>query len=195
MVHAVVPAAGRSRRMGRPKPLLPFGDTTVLGATLRALRSGGVDSIVVVVRADDTDLRAWCQRRSQATVTLADADGGMLASILAGWRSLDPGAVEVLLVCPADHPELAAETVRALIAAVGDDPRVVAVPVVGGRRGHPLALGRRRCGDLDSLDPEVGLKQMLERFPDHLVEVEVDDPGAIQDVDTPSQYRRSVDRL
>lgn len=86
MAVAVVPAAGRSRRMGRPKLLLPFGEGTVLGATLAALAGGGARRIAVVARPDDPRLAGW----------LAGPAGEELAQRLRGGRA--PGA--------GGHPEL-----------------------------------------------------------------------------------------
>ena len=71
---AIVPGAGASRRMGRPKLLLPYADGTVLGALVDALRVAGTSPIVVVAAADDAELRAWC-----AAAAAADAGGLMVA--------------------------------------------------------------------------------------------------------------------
>jgi molybdenum cofactor cytidylyltransferase len=77
------------------------------------------------------------------------------------------------------------------LAATGAGTRPgLAVPVHAGRRGHPLAVAPRLVSEIPGLDPAVGLRQLLERRPDEVVEVPVDDPGAVRDLDTPDDYER-----
>ena len=215
---AIVPAAGRSRRMGRPKLLLPVGGTggaggTVIGATLAALAAGGAGRIATVIRPGDRPLRAWL--RGQAAAEIARRTGraagtgpelvavvnphperGMLSSIVIGLEALGgpsgPGSSppEPLLVCPADLPELAPATVAAVLARLAATDAGLAVPVHAGRRGHPLAIAAGLAAEIPGLDPAVGLRQLLERHPDRLAEVPVADPGCVRDLDTEEDYRR-----
>lgn len=198
MTSAIVPAAGRSRRMGRPKLLLPFGEGTVLGATLGALATGGADRIVVVTRGDDRRLAAWLRdgaaREPDDPVALVhavnpDPARGMLSSIVAGLEALGGEPREPVLVCPADLPALSPGTVTAVLEALASSESSLAVPVHDGRRGHPLAVTPRLLPEIPGLDLEVGLRQLLARHPGEVLEVEVEDPGCVRDVDTPADYR------
>ncbi|HEV3075456.1 MAG TPA: NTP transferase domain-containing protein [Thermoanaerobaculia bacterium] len=202
---AVVPAAGASRRMGRPKLLLPFGDGTVLGALVGALRVAGVSPIVVVAAAGDPEMRAWCADAIAAAAT-TDAAGltvalnaaperGMLSSILAGLAALGGagtlvGGRATLLVCPGDLPALRPDTVVELLRRREAAGAGLAVPVYRGRRGHPLAVAPVLIPEIESLDPGRGLRQLLDLHPDDLLTVEVDDPGCVADLDTPEDYER-----
>src|SRR4029079_10485436 len=56
-VAAILLAAGRSRRMGAFKPLLPFGPQTVIESTVANLRAGGVTDIIVVVGHRGEEIR------------------------------------------------------------------------------------------------------------------------------------------
>jgi len=185
--------------MGRPKLLLPYGGGTVLGATVAALRGGGVWPIVVVARTGDAPLRAWCAARAGAGALLVALnpapERGMLSSILEGLTALG-GAGELakggapLLVCPGDLPALRAATVaelqrRLLAAGAG-----LAVPVWRGRRGHPLAIVPSLIPEMEHLDPGRGLRQLLDLHAGELLSVEVDDPGCLADLDTPDDYER-----
>src|SRR5260370_33177634 len=69
----LIPAAGKSRRMGRPKMLLPLGETTVLEQVLSALRSARVEEILVVV-APDADALANLAAAAHAHVLRLAAD-------------------------------------------------------------------------------------------------------------------------
>lgn len=195
---AVIPAAGESLRMGRPKPLLPFGGGTVLGAVAAALAAGGAGEVVVVTAPGDRALARLVERLGLRRAVNTDPSLGMLSSIQAGIAALGGGVALArrgapLLVCPADLPGLAAATVRALLAAL-DGGAALAVPVVGGRRGHPLAVAPRRVSEIEALPLAGGLRRLLDLHPDELAEVAVDDPGAVEDADTPEDYRRLLGR-
>ena len=183
---AVVPAAGASTRMGRPKLLLPWGGSTVLESTLAALREGGVATAVVVL-APGGPLAGWQPPGGVLTVENPDPARGMLSSILAGIAAL-PGVPDPLLVCPADLPALRASTVTALLAVYAERGGIV-VPRHGRRRGHPLLISPRWQARIpDVTAGEGGLRRILELAAGAVHELPVDDPGSIRDVDTPEEY-------
>jgi len=99
---------------------------------------------------------------------------------------------ETLLVSPADLPNLDAGTVVMLLARMAETGARLAVPVFRGKRGHPLAIASALIPEIDTLDLDVGLKQLRGHHEEELLEVEVEDPGAIRDVDTMEDYEESV---
>jgi CTP:molybdopterin cytidylyltransferase MocA len=208
---AIVPAAGASTRMGRPKLLLPWGGSTVLESTLAALRDGGVPRIVVVL-APQSPLEEWQPPDGVRTALNPEPSSGMLSSVFVGLAALAT-AVEgasraegtghvlehgdalapvpdPLLVCPADLPALRPSTVAALLAAYREHGGVV-VPRHGRRRGHPLLISphwQARMPEIAHHDR--GLRRILELAAGAVHELPVDDPGCIHDVDTPEEYAR-----
>lgn len=193
-VVAVVPAAGLSRRMGRDKLLLPWGDTVVVGAVAAALGAGGAGRIVVVTSSGNRPLCRWAESAEVELAINPAPQRGMLSSVWTGIEALggaDRLAAErtALLVCPGDHPALAGETVAAVVAAL-EAGAELAVPTLSGRRGHPLGVAPRRVAEIARLDPGIGLRQLLDRHP--VEAVEVDDPGAVEDVDRPADYDRLI---
>jgi molybdenum cofactor cytidylyltransferase len=185
MAIAIVPAAGASRRMGRPKLLLPFQGGTVVGSLVQALREGGVSEIVLVTAPDDEALRDWAAEAGVRTAVNPDPDRGMLSSIREGIAAAP--RYQPIVVCPADLPALRASTVAAVLAAAGR--QLLAVATYRGRRGHPLVISPALIPEIGTLDLSIGLRELLDRHPDRVREVEVDDPGAVHDVDTPEEYR------
>ena len=194
---AIVPAAGASRRMGRPKLLLPYDGGTVLGTLLGTLRGAGVAPIVVVAAAGDAELRAWCETLAPRPILALNPapERGMLSSILEGVAALG-GARHLatrgapLLVTPGDLPGLRPSTVVELLRRRQTAAAGLAVPVYRGRRGHPLALAPDLIPEIAALDPARGLRHLLDLHPGRLLEVEVDDPGCVADLDTPRDYER-----
>lgn len=191
---AVVPAAGRSRRMGRPKLLLPYRDSTVIGSLVAALRAGGVGEVVVVAASYAGRVARWARREGLAVAVNPDPSRGMLSSVRAGVTALGGAAALAarggpLVVAPADLPALRPATVADLLARFSASGAPLAVPVHGGRRGHPLLVAPELVAEIDLLDPAVGLRQLLARHPAEVLEVETGDAGVLRDVDTPEDFR------
>jgi molybdenum cofactor cytidylyltransferase len=190
---AVLPAAGASRRMGRPKLLLPFRGGPLVASVVNALRAGGVEGIVLVTAADDGELREWARQAGVATAVNPAPERGMLSSIQEGIAALGGADAlarrgDVLLVSPADLPNLNPQSVVELLRQMAEKKAPLAVPVYQGKRGHPLALAPALIPEILHLDPGIGLKQLRDRHEAELLEVPVDDPGVVMDVDTPADY-------
>lgn len=184
--------------MGRAKLLLPFAAGTVVGGVVRALREGGAREVALVVAPHDAEVAAWGRERGLVVAVNPEPERGMLSSVRCGLEALG-GAGELsrrgvpLLVSPADLPGLAAATVGAVVGALREGA-LLAVPVYEGKRGHPLGIAPSLLPEIEALDLSVGLRQLLERHAATVVEVRVDDPGAVRDVDSPADYRRLTGR-
>ena len=195
MTLAIIPAAGASRRMGRPKLLLPYGPGTIVGALASALRAGGASPVVIVAAPGDAEIQEWAQGLGAVVAVNPDPERGMLSSIqeglaaLGGADRLAPRG-EVVLVAPADLPALRPATVAELLWRRAAAAAPLAVPIYQGKRGHPLAIAPDLLPEIDTLDAAIGLKQLLERHASAVLEVPVDDSGAVRDVDTPEDYQR-----
>jgi molybdenum cofactor cytidylyltransferase len=198
VIPGVILAAGRSERMGRPKALLPCGPdgTTFVRRLAVALCDGGAEEALVVGRPDDEALRAEVLALPVRAryVENPNADEGQLSSLLAGLSAADRPGVSGVLVAPVDAPLIAAATVAALL----DEFRATRAPIVRavhhGRHGHPVLFGREMFDALRRADPAAGARAVLRAHADRLVNVDVDDPGVLGDVDTPADYRALRDR-
>lgn len=170
-VAAVVLAAGEGSRFGGPKQAL------LLPTVLERVRASGLEPIVVVEGAhalDDVDLGQPTEAGTATRVRCADWADGPGASLRSGLAALgeDVAAAVVIL---ADGPRLAPEAIRRVVERWHERPASVVAASYGGRRGHPLVVGRASWGDV----PDAGLR---------LVEPELvpcDDLGDPGDVDRP----------
>ena len=193
MTLALLPAAGASRRMGRPKLLLPFAGGTLVGSLVASLRGGGVSTVLLVTAPGDEELRGWAREAGVAVAVNPDPERGMLSTILEGLAALGGAAAlarrgELLLVSPADLPAIRPGTVARLIREATESGAPLAVPLYRGRRGHPLAIAPALIPEIETLDPAVGLRQLRDRHAGELLEVEVEDAGVVLDVDTAEEY-------
>jgi molybdenum cofactor cytidylyltransferase len=189
---ALLPAAGASRRMGRPKLLLPFRGGPLVAAVVAALRSGGAGPVVLVTAPEDAELRSWAWQAGVEVAINPDPERGMLSSLQEGLAALPRD--QILLVSPADLPRLRPESVAELLRQMIVTGAPLAVPIYQGKRGHPLAIAPALIPEIFTLDPTIGLKQLRDRHEGELLEVAVDDPGVVQDVDTVEDYEKLEDR-
>ena len=184
---AIVPAAGFSRRMGREKILLPFGDSTILETVLRTLGEAGVApaAIAVVLRPDLAGAREIAGRLGATVLVNPDPEGEMMSSIRIGLPAL-PDPLDAFFVWPADHPAVALDTVSRLAAAA--DPDLAWIPRYRGRRGHPALVGAALRPDAAAVPDGLGLRELWRLRQDAVRELDVDDPGVVANADTPEEY-------
>jgi len=119
---------------------------------------------------------------------------GMLSSVRAGVHAADPDA-EWLLLALGDQPTLRPETVERLLAEAEAGDAGLVVPSYERRRGHPLLIHRRYREEIDALSGETGLRELFQRHPQAIRHVEVESQTVLQDMDTPEEYRRTLEAL
>ncbi|MBD3334759.1 MAG: NTP transferase domain-containing protein [Candidatus Eisenbacteria bacterium] len=191
---AVILAAGAGRRFGGPKALALCGGRTWLEIAVALNRQAGIDEIVIVIGAQAESVRFRCgpAPETEAGVSWAhnaDWEGGRTGSVQCGIRRLSPGC-RGFLMHPVDFPLLAAATLRSLRAAFladGHGARRIFVPVSGGRRGHPVLLGRDVWPEIAALGPDAPLNQVVRRDPGRIIEVTVDDGGIHRNINRVEQ--------
>jgi molybdenum cofactor cytidylyltransferase len=193
MTFALIPAAGTSSRMGRPKLALPLGQRTVLGHVLEALRQAGVEQVLVVVGAHVPELVPIAETAGADTLLLAEPTPDMRATVERGLRWIQdhygPRDHDKWLLMPADHPTLSRGIIEQLLRAYDDNPdRSIIVPIYEGRRGHPALLAWKHVAEIFKLPSHQGLNVYLRRHAHATLEVAVDSPDILVDLDTPDDY-------
>ena len=192
MIAAVILAAGRSTRMGRPKALLSASASeTFVARLLSTLRAAGIPAIVVG-RPDDQPLRAEIDRCEALYVVNPDADaGGQLSSLIAGLAAIDRADLRGVMMVPVDAPLVTRGTITMLLDAFDTTAGPIVRPRHLGRHGHPVIFSRAVFDDLRRADPGEGAKAVLRAHAAGIVNVDVDDPGVLADLDTPEAYREA----
>ena len=173
----LVLASGRGQRFAASGGLVhklraPLGTSTVLEHTLAAVRASGLP---------------W---------HLEDAGHpGMGDSIAAAVRATAGAAG--WLVLPGDLPLVQPETLRTIAAALSDTDCTVAMPVYRGERGHPVGFAAQCLQGLLALTGEQGAASLVraQAQQGRVRLVEVQDEGAVTDVDTVQDLERAAQRL
>jgi molybdenum cofactor cytidylyltransferase len=184
-VTGLVLGAGGSKRLGRPKQLLRYGDSTLLGHVVGVARTCPFDQMVVAIGGSAEDVRGTVDLAG-ADVVVNDAYGaGCSSSIAAALGIVDPRC-DVMVLMLGDQPGVTADTVVALLDGRRDAP--LAVCRYDDGRGHPIAFARSVFGELADLHGDKGVWRLLDERADDVRTVPV--AGEIPlDVDTPEDYR------
>ncbi len=185
---AIILAAGQSKRMGALKPLLPFGNKSVIENCIDYLSSGGVETIVIVLghRAE-----AIKERLSHLPIQFAlnpNPESEMAESIACGVRAL-PLDCEATFITPADYPAVPETVVVTLAGNWRNGSARILIPEHAGHGGHPVLVDLCFRENLLSLDPGRGLRGLFDDNREHVRRVPVDSPFVARDLDTWDDYR------
>lgn len=180
-IDCIVPAAGRSSRMGEWKPALPFARSTII-ETAVAAALGACSRVILVAGFRAADLAALFHDADRVLVVEnIDWEKGMFSSLQCGAGRVE---TERFFIAPGDMPLLTTAVYKALLDAA---PADVVFPVFGGRRGHPVLLGKKVAEEMARTDPATGIMRgILAGFASR--EIEWPDDSILRDVDTPQEY-------
>lgn len=184
-VTGLVLAAGGSRRLGRPKQLLPYGRSTLLDHVLNTARACSFDQRLCVIGGAADDVRATVDFGGVEVVENPDFGEGCSSSIAAALHAVD-SRCDVLVLMLGDQPGVTADTVAKLVAGRGEAP--IAACAYEDGPGHPLAFSRRLFGELRQLHGDKAVWKLLDGHADEAARVPV--AGNIpRDVNTSDDYR------
>ena len=194
LLGVIILAAGASSRMGRPKLLLPWGRTTVLGHLLEQWKQLGAEQIAVVISARDEVLTGELDRLGSPStnrIMNPQRDRGMFSSIQCaarwdGWRPV----VSHFAITLGDQPHLQVETLRQLVVFTGQHAAHVCQPARQGRPKHPVVMPGAVFEQLRHSSAS-SLKEFLTPFAGSLMLCGSEDPGLELDLDEPRDYERA----
>jgi molybdenum cofactor cytidylyltransferase len=195
VIPAIVLAAGKSTRMGRPKAALPLGDgETFLSRIIRAFHDAGIDEVIVVV-GHEAEAIATSLASTGVTARFVenpDYESGQFSSLMKGISAVDRPGISAALVTLVDVPLVAAATVRAVVEQYRQTRAPIVRPTRGTEHGHPVLIDRSLFGELRRADPSSGAKQVVRAHATAVGNIAIDDDGAFLDIDTDAEYQRLI---
>ncbi len=194
----VLVAAGYSSRMKAFKPLLPFGNSTVIETAIDTFQYAGINNIIVVIGYQADKLKLVLNKKGIGWVYNEKYNEGMYSSVLTGVRAL-PESSKGFFLLPSDMPLIMDETIEKISKAYWENRPDIVYPVFKGRRGHPPLISATLFPEILKHDGTEGLKGVLGQYRDNACHVEVEDEGVLLDMDTYDEYlnlyNKSQDRL
>jgi len=191
MISAILLAAGEANRMGQPKQLMPFGQSTILERTIDNLLNSAVSETIVVLGYREEEIRKTIAGKPVKIAINPDYQQGMSTSIIAGLKQVDKRARAVLIAL-GDQPFVDSQTITSLVEAFIANSRGIIIPVYQGRRGNPVIFAIKYKGELLHLKGDVGGREIIKRHPDDVLEVAVNCEGVLLDIDTAENYTSMI---
>jgi molybdenum cofactor cytidylyltransferase len=193
-IHAIIPAAGRSTRMGQPKQLMGIGGRPMLLAVIEpAVQCDRVAGVTVVTNslvASSLDIVG-----AGVSVILNDEpDAQMIDSVRLGIAAIqhdhELNVDDGILICPGDQPGLTVDDVSRCCDAFFEQPSRIVVAAHDGQRGHPLIFPASRIPFVMSQACDRGLRELVEAHAELIRLVECTNSAVLRNVNTPEDFKR-----
>jgi len=186
-VSAVVLAAGGSKRLGRPKQLLPLAGRTMIEQVLGTVMAVGVHEVIVVLGHAAAPIAEHMPSGCRLVLN-PDWESGISSSLRAGLAAVDPRTEAALFVL-ADQPHMTAEAMTRIVRAYYGTTKSIVVPVHQGTRGNPVLFDRRHFGALEALSGDLGGREVIAACAGEVLPVEMESAELFLDIDTPEDYQ------
>ena len=191
MIWAMILAAGESRRMGRPKLLLPFGEKTMIETVIDGVFQSKADRILVVLGSNREKIEKKIGHLPLDIVVNPGFKEGMLSSVQCGFHAL-PEETRAVLVFLGDQPSIPSEVIDRVVDAFKETGKGIVLPVYKGERGHPVLIDMKYRHDVKNLNPEVGLRELVYGHPDDILEVNMETAGILRDINDIEDYTKEI---
>jgi molybdenum cofactor cytidylyltransferase len=169
---ALVLAGGGSRRLGRPKQLEKWGETTLLGHVLSQAAALPVEQVWVVLGANTDLVLEQVDLGSAMVVENPEWQEGIASSLRVGLDAIMRlSRAEVVVILLGDQPDIDPTLVDRLLDARKKAGRPVAVPKYRYSWGNPVVVDRTLWPRLMSLEGDQGAKQLFQAHPEWVTEV------------------------
>ena len=186
-VAAIILAAGRSERMGTPKPLLAIEGSTFLETIIENLKRAGLREIIVVLGHRAMEIKSHLPADVKSIVN-DNYERGQLSSLKRGLGLLSSDTDAFLMVL-VDHPLVSVVTYRAIIDLLEKGAPIV-LPKYKGKRGHPVGFSTAYIKELMDAPEDIGARFVIKNNIDNLVELPVYDRNVCFNINTKEDYER-----
>ena len=190
-IEAILLAAGESRRMRYPKPLLRVGNESFIERTATLVLEVA-RKLVIVVGAHAGRIRPAIMPDPRIVVVEnSNFDRGQLSSLKIGLTEIIASDADAVVVHLADHPLVASATFRALVDEYFKTAASIVVTRYHGHRGHPVLFDRTVFAELMAAPEDEGARVVVNADAARVRYVEVEDAGVVLDLDTPADLAKA----
>jgi len=139
MISAIILAAGKSTRMGEPKPLVRFGKLTFLETILQNFKNAGIEDISIVLGHKADQVAKELNLSPNDFIINKNYQFGQFSSVQTGVKNLQPNCTGVFLAL-VDQPQIGSNVLAKLRKNFEENPDKIVIPTFKGKRGHPPVL-------------------------------------------------------
>ena len=191
-ITGILLAAGLSTRMGTPKQLLPFGQSTIIETVIDNLLHSKLDNVIVVVGYQASLIQSKIKSHPIQIAFNPNYHDGMLSSAQCGIRSLPKSAVAFAITL-VDQPLITPDLINIVIDAHRKNSDGITIPRFNNQRGHPTIFDRRYVETILALDQNSGgVRSILQTYADDIFHANVNSDRILQDIDEREDYKRAI---
>ena len=188
-ISGLILGAGASQRLGPPKQLLPFRDTTMLGWVVRQAQSAtGVDELIVVLGRAADEVRERLDFGTARVVENKVFTEGCSSSYRAGLAALNPESQAIMIIL-GDQPGIVPEVIDTLAEEWRRTGALIALCSYKGRKGHPMVFSKSMFDQLEGLHGDKAAWKLVDANADLVQEVHFNLPFP-DDINTAADFER-----
>ncbi len=189
LISGLILGAGASQRLGPPKQLLPFRDTTLLGwVVAQAQSAAGLDEVVVVLGRAADEIRERVDFGSARVVENPVFVEGCSSSYRAGLAAINSESAAIMVIL-GDQPGITPEVIDTLAEEWRLKQNSIALCSYHGRKGHPMIFARSLFPQLEVLHGDKAAWKLVDAHGDSVLEVALDLPFP-NDINTAEDFER-----
>ena len=166
MVSAVILAAGKSERMGRPKLALKLGERSLVGCVVESALLSRAGEVIVVLGKDLDELHSEVKTMASSSgkgvrvVFSENPEQGMSFSMRLGIAAVSEKADGVLFLL-GDQPLVRPEHIDAIISRFEKGDVLIVHALYNGKRGNPVLFSASLLGELRAVRGDKGGRDVL----------------------------------
>lgn len=196
-ISAILMAAGESTRMGYPKPLLPWNDTTLIQYQITSLFKAGVSEVAVVLGHEYETIMPYVELISEPRILYVlnhDYRLGKTTSVKAGLHDVSTDATDIVLLA-VDQPR-PSRIIETIIRSHENENSLITSPTFMGHLGHPLIFSAELKSELESISEEhQGIRGVFDSHKNQVNEIPIEDPVIRLDLNTYEVYEEAKSRF
>ena len=190
-IAILIPAAGVSKRLGSPKQLLKWGDSTLMGHVIKTTKQLDSHQVLVVLGAHYDKILKEISNADVKIIQNKNWERGLGSSIAAGAQFLldSKNNIDALLVVLVDQPLISTAYLEAMIADFNtDEGRIIATSYGDDTYGVPALFDKKYLAQLAKLSDDKGAKMLIMNNLDSVSAVDM--VPILTDIDTKEDYNK-----
>ena len=193
-IASVILAAGKSERFGAPKVLQHFNGKPFLAGILDTLRKSGIRENYLILGFNAEKMIASLPEIEDLHLVInKNFEDGQFSSLQTGISNCKKKYFG-LLICLIDQPHLKSETFRNIVKKVWSNSEKIIIPVFNNRGGHPVYIPESIFPEIVKNSSKKSLREVFSNHQDLILRIAVEDPGILEDIDTPADLNRLENR-
>ena len=190
MIVGIILSAGESKRMGTPKQLLPWGKTIILQQVIDNAAASHLEQILLVLGSHAGEIAGKITISPKIEIVVNhDFKEGMSSSVKCGIKNAPAGADAFMLLL-GDQPFISPAIINRLLDEYQTSKHGVVIPVYNGKHGHPVIFAAKYKQELLAIADQ-GAKAVVNNHLQDILEVPLDAPEILTDIDTPQDYQKA----